>query len=787
MNNAPTSGCASFPNSNPTPRELQQPRAHVLRLGYLPRSKIVSCLLHGLSAQPPPPPMERCLTGYMTDIQSWVDFRGRLTSSALQENAIDVSYQLNSIGELRQQMQNFGRSRNNSVQYLSLARCQLRWVPRLFLFRDSSRRILTDTVVYLTLFGNDFDPAPTIDRLSLQQQEYEMRLDNNNLNSISWAATLKETQFPHLKELDLRICGITELGNGTFSTMPNLEKLYLGENNIFHINSLTFTGLKKLIHLDISRNCENDTNGNFQGFTFDDFNVFSGLVNLSSLDLSYSRMSQRNVHAFKNISKNLQKLSICNSGLTNIGPDIFDGTSIRFLDVSGNANIFSNIKGLQCVSSTLQVVYADNIALTNFDVFENLTSLEILRVSNNEITEIKEKTAMTLPSLQVLDMDANRVTTWHKPTVSLMPELKLLSLRNNNINSISEVMAIDFTNLTYIGLSGNFIVCNCNLREIFEIAIRNEKNREDEHIHPLECINRSRLTGVMYVTAYDDVNTIIANRNPVRPVCVGRKCEDVVLEISGNYLLLDYNQNTYHCLMMSNGISTSVKAVPSCKTRKDFDGNEVMFPTWNRLYLLIILLIILPFLFYGFVYRRNLRYFLITVRNSATLSLISREEIIDENTIFNYDVFVSYCNDDRAWVLDHLLPHVEKDCSISVCLHERDFMVGLSILENIVSCMDRSKTIMLILSQKFLLSQWCQFEMHLAQHRLLETRREDLILVLLEDIPRRLRPNTLHYLMLTNTYIVWPKEESERHLFWRRLKKSLVIHKMQQPENVSLA
>lgn len=46
-----------------------------------------------------------------------------------------------------------------------------------------------------------------------------------------------------------------------------------------------------------------------------------------------------------------------------------------------------------------------------------------------------------------------------------------------------------------------------------------------------------------------------------------------------------------------------------------------------------------------------------------------------DTTIFNYDAFISYCNEDRAWVLDYFLPHVEQDCNISVCLHERDFQV----------------------------------------------------------------------------------------------------------------
>jgi hypothetical protein len=67
--------------------------------------------------------------------------------------------------------------------------------------------------------------------------------------------------------------------------------------------------------------------------------------------------------------------------------------------------------------------------------------------------------------------------------------------------------------------------------------------------------------------------------------------------------------------------------------------------------------------------------------------------------------------------------------------------------------------------------------------RLLETRREQLILVLLQDIPRRKRPKTLSYLMKTKTYITWPELNSktsssnklaeERKIFWKRLKKAI--------------
>jgi hypothetical protein len=62
---------------------------------------------------------------------------------------------------------------------------------------------------------------------------------------------------------------------------------------------------------------------------------------------------------------------------------------------------------------------------------------------------------------------------------------------------------------------------------------------------------------------------------------------------------------------------------------------------------------------------------------------------------------------------------------------------------------------------------------------LIETRREQLILVLLQDIPKTKRPRTLNFLMKTKTYIMWPTNEDEvlRNIFWKRLRKAIVFDK----------
>lgn len=68
-------------------------------------------------------------------------------------------------------------------------------------------------------------------------------------------------------------------------------------------------------------------------------------------------------------------------------------------------------------------------------------------------------------------------------------------------------------------------------------------------------------------------------------------------------------------------------------------------------------------------------------------------------------------------------------------------------------------------------------------YRLLETRREQLILIFLGgEIPKSKRPKTLNFLMKTKTYIVWPAQgdKAEKKSFWVRLKKAIISNNWDQ-------
>lgn len=77
--------------------------------------------------------------------------------------------------------------------------------------------------------------------------------------------------------------------------------------------------------------------------------------------------------------------------------------------------------------------------------------------------------------------------------------------------------------------------------------------------------------------------------------------------------------------------------------------------------------------------------------------------------------------------------------------------------------------------------------MILFRFRLIETRRENLILILLEEIPKKkMVPKTLQFLMRTKTYIVWPKSDKDEHrkIFWKRLKRAIIANNWEPDRKV---
>ncbi|XP_021923818.1 toll-like receptor 13 isoform X2 [Zootermopsis nevadensis] len=654
----------------------------------------------------------------------------------------------------------------SALQGMALSKIGLTYIPYNVL------KMTSGTLQYLSLHGNTFRNLSK-DHLKRSKKLLQQQAMQKNSTLSVYDSMLLQTPnrvFPSmlkLEELDLSKCSIYYIEREIFTKMPYLKSLLLSQNQLISFSILNLPSFSHLLYLDLSNNPLYLNSLNFTHFPV-----------LTTLDLSYTNGKKIFKNTFQTSRISIEKLSMCYSKLSYIEDDMFiNFNTLKVLDLSGNINLgqhlsagtFNGLVSLEelhlaeCTLKVLSKISLEHNTTIEIDLLQSLTSLKRINLAKNDITNITSNIVETLTELDSLDLSNNYIRSWNEP-VFKNTKLRNLNVAHNHFNYITDAMLKDFRSLKVLIVSSNPFVCDCNCLKFLEITENITANSESNQHKPPDIQTKSR-----FKVAY-----------PARD--------------TSNYFISDWDDNdAYICLDKTD--SDQVNYIPfqnaSCDKAKvqpqtpaydddddddDTDANEVN--NYEQAAITAVAAVLIVTIVVGITYWKwwYIRYFAILVKNATVLSFMAHEEDASTDHIFNYDIFTSYSDHNREWVLNSLLPNLESKSKVKVCLHERDFQVGISILENIISSIDRSRCILLVISQPFLRSQWCQFELHLAQHRLLETRREELILLFLEEIPRTKRPKTLEYLMKTKTYILWPKEDDVegQKLFWKRLHRAIL-------------
>ncbi|XP_005500898.2 toll-like receptor 2 type-1 [Columba livia] len=142
-----------------------------------------------------------------------------------------------------------------------------------------------------------------------------------------------------------------------------------------------------------------------------------------------------------------------------------------------------------------------------------------------------------------------------------------------------------------------------------------------------------------------------------------------------------------------------------------------------------------------------------------------------------YDAFVSYSENDSDWVENIMVRELEQACPpFRLCLHKRDFVPGKWIVDNIIDSIEKSHKTLFVLSEHFVQSEWCKYELDFSHFRLFDENNDAAILVLLEPIQSEAIPKRfckLRKIMNTKTYLEWPPGEEQQNIFWENLKGAL--------------
>ncbi|XP_012696789.2 toll-like receptor 6 [Clupea harengus] len=448
----------------------------------------------------------------------------------------------------------------------------------------------------------------------------------------------------------------------------------------------------------------------------------------------------------------------------------FSGTGMNILP----CNLISAIPSLQILDLSDNLLEESGFWWPLCKPTEIFPSLRHLSLSHNRFFDLAliSKQSSQIKLLESLDLSFNSIRL--TGPCSWSPHLTELSLSHNNlgngvfkylstnfkrldlsktgITTISQKVLSQFPSLTHLILSSNNIqVIPLNLRAPVLQALFIDQNA-------IAYISEGVLDGL------PKLETLVAGKNPFS--CT---CDSYWFVTAMNKSLLPDWPLDYSCSTPPSYADTSLVNFKP--------GNLSCHPWLQAVVSFSVLTVIIAVFAIVFhvcdgVWYTKMLWVWIRVKRRARKG----EDRLLKGS-FNYHAFISYSQHDSAWVDTQLVPTLE-GTGLSLCIHERDFVPGQWIVDNIINCVEASYKTIFVLSQNFVQSEWCNYELFFAQHRAISVDQDSVVFILLEPIPPDSLPSKflkLRTLLRQQTYLEWPKDECKKHIFWSSLRSMLQI------------
>ena len=150
------------------------------------------------------------------------------------------------------------------------------------------------------------------------------------------------------------------------------------------------------------------------------------------------------------------------------------------------------------------------------------------------------------------------------------------------------------------------------------------------------------------------------------------------------------------------------------------------------------------------------------------------QSLLDERC-YDYDAFVAFHENDLHFVVNDLVNNLEEKSGFKLCIHHRDFIVGGCIEESILAAIDRSRKTIVILSESFLKSGWCDFEYKMARVKGFDEGVDIIIPIIKGELMSNVEnmSRSIRVLLKKNTYIQWPEHQNQVDDFWIKVKTAL--------------
>ena len=232
----------------------------------------------------------------------------------------------------------------------------------------------------------------------------------------------------NLTWLDLRGNNV-HLHKNFFVSVPKLEVLELGNNDLTHLDEGVFANLTKLKFLNIWKNqLENLTR-----------NVFSDLTSLEQLDISSNKLKSLPADVFQDLKK-LVKLSIYANDFSSIPEGLFASTpKLEIIRLYDNKRALTLPNYFLANLTQLKEIYLmrNNLLSIPENVFWNSSAVANISLQGNSLKEIPQELFRDQIYLKNLDLSYNQLE--HVPNYAFksLVRLQFLKLGYNRLQNIS--------------------------------------------------------------------------------------------------------------------------------------------------------------------------------------------------------------------------------------------------------------------------------------------------------------------------------------------------------------
>ncbi|XP_063431538.1 toll-like receptor 4 [Mytilus trossulus] len=516
-------------------------------------------------------------------------------------------------------------------------------------------------------------------------------------------------------------------------------------------------GFLQLIHLQTLtiHNC----NLHFNSYTFEN------LKYLHSIDLyrclirtyTYGTLSGRHLEFL-----NLVKLRL-RTGYSNIRNSIMvdlsnttEGTLIMtemFIDQNIHGNLGYLIRKLE--NTTVQTLYLNrnNIYMFENDVRLLPKTLMFLDLSNN----VLEALVISMPNLIFLNLTGNKLGNFLQRSRycrSNITKLKAIYLSDNGIDRLIVSIFHGHPQLEIIDLSRNALIdINFDLAQLQNLRLLDLSSNRISSLSPMS------INVINEIFKKSDLKINLSN-NVLQCSCETYQFLKWMAENSNHFM----PSNNYKCRFSNSSIleiqefkHTFLQIARECES-------HAVFIICVSIAIFAMLTVTIVGLVYRYRWRIRYLYYM-------TKSKYKQNKPVDNCYQHKYDAFISYADSEVDFVLKDCIENFEQHGHKTLCIHQRDFIPGEEIANNISNAIHESRKTICIVTRSFLDSYYCMFEYNMARMESIYSRNGQniLFLVFYEQIRPKELPLVMLELVQQHSYIEYPHDEQGNVVFWAKL------------------